>query len=182
MKEIDVRQKIIRLLKALSEVPITQTDATRCPNCGSLVKPKIGRPDILGTPGFVIEVKVLSARETSFPFSRISEQQRRWLDFWSIEREFPGFLGLGVIRPHGEREFLEHLYLVPWRDWLEMESVVEQHQSSIPYIAGKGYKTALQEQSLDIVTMLLEYELHRESKKWIVPDVVLAQIKGEKDV
>ena len=178
MNETSVRQKVFRLLKKLDEIPITQTDANRCPNCGSMTKPPIGRPDILGTPKFVIEVKVLSVNETSFPFSKISDKQRKWLNFWSIKRRLPGFIALGVIRPHGSREYLENLYLVPWENWLEVEDTLKVYQNSIPYEAGKGYKKELQEQSLDIVTLLSEYEVYRKNKEWVVPNFILTQIIG----
>jgi hypothetical protein len=168
--EADVRRQLFRFIRVdLDEEPITQTDATRCPRCGALVKPPIGRPDILVSPAFVVEVKTLRAGETSFPFDRVEPEQRRWLSWFLDERNKPAFLGLGIIRKHGKIERLDHLYLIPWDKFLEVERKVCEHQSSIPLEAGPGYKRELQDSGLDILTQFKSFELTRRKGKWHLP-------------
>jgi hypothetical protein len=117
---------------------------------------------------FVCEVKVLHAGETSFAFGEIDGKQRRWLTRWAEDGGL-GWIGLGVIRQHGQRQFLDYLYLVPWHAWLEMEGRIDDIQSSIPLRAEKGYRTELQERNLDIINQLSAYQLERRDGKWIIP-------------
>lgn len=177
MDETAVRQKLFRFLRVeMSTIPITQTDAIQCPRCGALVKPPIGRPDILVNPEYVVEMKVLRAGETSFPMDRIEERQRKWLTWWTEERGRPGYIGFGIIRQHGERQFLDHLYLIPWKAWCTAERLVEPYQSSIPWVAGKGYKKELQEGKLDLKHLFQNFELAREDGAWILPPALEGEI------
>lgn len=174
MDERTVRQKLFRLFhRDLGLVPITQTDAQKCSHCGRLTKPPIGRPDILILntcgPSYVVEVKTLRASETSFSMNNIDDQQRKWLDFWE-EMQGAGFIGLGIIRPHGQREFLEHLYLVPWDSWKQIEKQIAPYQSSIPYRAGKGFRRELQDEQLDLLNLCRPFELNRQDGRWHLPD------------
>lgn len=179
MKETQVRQQLYRFFREAGEEPITQTDATRCPKCGTLVKPPIGRPDILVSPAFVVEVKTMRPGETSFPMGRIDEKQRRWLTWFRFDQGKPAYIGLGIIRKHGSLDSLEHLYLVPWEMWLCLEEVICNYQESIPLRAGPGYKTELQEQNLDITTQFEHYELRREEGKWHLPELLSPLIKRQ---
>jgi len=173
VKEIDVRQKTYRLCRQLGYWPITQTDTSICPKCHTKIKPPISRPDIFvmhpTSRSVVIEVKALHAGETSFPFSRIDDGQRRWLDRWAADGGL-GFIALGVIRQHGQRQHLEHLYITPWEYWLGIEHLVGSVQESIPYQAGPGYSVILQEGKWDIVNLLEPYCWYKENKEWIAID------------
>lgn len=167
MDEANVRQKLYHFLwHDIDQAPITQTDANRCPNCGSITYPPPGRPDILVNPQYVIEVKTLRPDEKSFSFSKIDDKQRKWLNRWVYERNEPGYIFLGVIRKHGKLDYLEHMYLVPWEAWLSMETAVGAYQQSIPLRAGKGYKRELQESNLDILHVLKPFEVVREDGEW----------------
>jgi hypothetical protein len=94
MKEAEIRAEIYRILyKDEGYWPITQTDAVKCWQCGALVKPKIGRPDIMvmnpSGPAIVVEVKAFPPpakgkewAQTSISFDRIEDKQRKWLTRW----------------------------------------------------------------------------------------------------
>jgi len=172
MKEIQVRQKLFRLLGDLGYWPITQMDTAICGRCGAKIKPPIGRPDIIALHprehGIVVEVKTLTRNATSFSFSNITPEQRRWLEGWCAAGGL-GYIGLGVIRPAGKRDKLEHLYLVDWHAWWFMETLIEPIQASIPLVAGKGTRKALQETKSDIVTLLRPWELSRSQGFWRLP-------------
>lgn len=173
MKEKHVRQKLFKVARKMGYVPITQTDTQQCPKCHTLVKPPIGRPDMLwlhpNQASRVCEVKVLRAGDTSFRFEEIDERQRKWLDWWTQEQRGLGYIGFGVIRQHGQRQHLDHLYLVDWPAWKEMENQVSPIQESVPLEAGKGYRKELQEGQLDIKHLLAAYELTRENGHWKPP-------------
>jgi hypothetical protein len=173
MNEADVRRKIYRMLRELGYWPITQTDASICPKCGTRTVPPIGRPDILvlhpTVQPAVVEVKSLRRTETSFPFDRITPEQRQWLDRWQ-EVGGLGYLALGVIRPHGTKGYLDYLWLVDWADWKEIEGLVTPIQNSIPLEAGKGMRRELQERRLDLLTLLSRWDLHdRQTGRWRLP-------------
>ena len=166
MNEADVRQMVFRAAREAGFWPVTQTDASRCGKCGNLLRPPVGRPDILllnpRGPGAVIEVKTLRPSETSFPFSRIEDSQRRWLSLWQNDGG-ESYIALGIIQQHGQRQMLDHLYLVPWERWLTLEKAIEPIQSSVPLEAGKGMKRELQEGKLDLVHLLSDLEMEREN-------------------
>ena len=172
MKEIQVRQKIFRLLVSLGYWAITQTDTAICGRCGAKIKPPIGRPDIISLHpehrSIVVEVKTLARRATSFSFSRITPEQRKWLDGWYGAGGL-GYIALGVIRPAGKRDKLEHLYLIDWLFWHDVETLVRPIQASLPLVAGKGTSTVLQARNLDIVTLLAPWELSRRQGTWHLP-------------
>jgi hypothetical protein len=172
MKEVDVRRKIFRMLRLMGYWPITQTDATICPRCKTKVKPPIGRPDILvlnpvGRTA-VVEVKVLRRNDASFSFDRISPEQRRWLDKWEADGGL-GYIALGAIRPHKSKDYLEHLWLVDWYRWKEIEGLVSPIQNSIPLVAGKGMRRELQVHHYDLTTLLDSWQVQHSSKEWKLP-------------
>jgi len=173
VNETYVRQQVFRLARSLGYWPITQTDAAKCPKCGALLRPPVGRPDMLwlhpSAPARVCEVKVLRQKETSLPLSRITEEQRKWLDRWTGDGGV-GYIALGVIRQAGSRHRLARLYLVNWPAWLEAERLVRPIQGSIPLEAGPGFARALQEGQLDIVHLLQPFELTRSDGCWRLPE------------
>lgn len=142
--------------------------------------PPIGRPDVLCNPEYVIEVKTLRSGETSFPMDRIDEKQRRWLDRWVDERKRPGYICLGIIRAHGSRDFLDHMYLIPWKAWRRAESLIEPFQRSIPYEAGKGYRKELQEAKLDILHLFKRFEMEGVDGAWVLPEALKEVLICEK--
>lgn len=167
MDEANVRQKLYHFLwHDIDQAPITQTDANRCSNCGSITYPPPGRPDILVNPQYVIEVKTLRSDEKSFSFRKIDGKQRKWLNRWVFERNEPGYIFLGIIRKHGKLDYLDYMYLVPWEAWLETEALVGEYQQSIPLRAGKGYKKELQERGLDILHLFYRYQVYIDNGMW----------------
>lgn len=172
MREKQVRQKLYKMLRLLGYWPITSSNTSVCIKCHAQMRPPIGRPDIIClhplAPSIVVEVKTLGPNETSFPLSRITPEQRQWLDRWQ-EADGLGYIGLGVIRPAGMRTKLEHLYLVPWFIWQSIEGLVGQYQESIPLVAGKGFRREMQVHHLDIVTLLLAWELYSTEGTWHLP-------------
>lgn len=116
----------------------------------SVVQPPKGRPDILclspASHSIVVEVKTFPLpREgqgwaaTSFPFSEISREQRRWLDVWQSETPVSssnyqgGYIALGT--RHGRANSKDEprlLWLVGWPAWKALESLIIPHQNSMP--------------------------------------------------
>jgi hypothetical protein len=173
MKEADVRRQVFRMAhKGLGYWPITQTDASVCPRCRTKVKPPIGRPDILWLHPFtssrVCEVKILRAGEQSFPFDRITQEQRQWLDRWEADGGL-GYLAIGALRPHNSKTYLDHLWLVDWAAWKEVEGLVSPIQLSIPLVASKGMRRELQDNHHDMVTLLEPWRLSRDNGTWQLP-------------
>lgn len=178
MKEVDVRRAIGRSLRKLGYWDITQTDATKtqCERCKKWVMayPPKGRPDILVMHprglNIVVEVKALMPTDTSFAFSEITEEQRNWLNNWT-EAKGRGFLGLGVITKHGSATWLEHIYLVPWADWLGVEETLTPIQASIPLDWQRSRFKAVKEGQLDILRLLQDWEMTREDAHiWRLPE------------
>jgi len=179
MEEANIQRKIYRLLGSMGYVCIPQTDAFKCSRCGEITRPPKGRPDLPvlhpTSRSIVVEVKVLRAENRSFSFSKITDEQRAWLDFWEGIQGI-GFIGLGIIQRHGKLDYLEHLYLIPWNRWKEMEERIAPYQLSIPLEAGKGFKTELQEQQLDILHIFTPYEIKREDASWLLPLVLKEEL------
>lgn len=177
MNETAVRQQVFHAASLAHEWPITQTNTTVCPRCHTQIRPPIGRPDILIVRS-AIEVKVVGAKDTSFAFSEINEDQREWQDKFLRDGKL-GYIALGVIRQHGKVQKLDHLYMVPWAAWLETEDKIRPYQASIPVEATKGMRKELQEQHLDILTLLAPYEMERSNGvyeiRWAEPLAVIAQ-------
>jgi hypothetical protein len=174
MNEADVRRKVYRLLRDLGYWPITQTDASVCPKCHTVIRPPIGRPDILAlhptARSVVVEVKSLRRTETSFPLDRVTPEQHKWLDRWE-EAGGLGYLAPGVLRQHGSKDYLDGLWLVDWAAWKVAEGLVSPIQNSIPLMAKKGMRRELQEQQLDMLTLLQHWDLHgRMTGRWQLPD------------
>ena len=171
MNESNLRAILKECLQPHGYWPVTQRDASICTKCKTRNYPKIGRPDqlVLHPTGrsCVIELKVLHRNETSFKFEQIRPEQRRWLDAYTGACG-AAYLGLGVIRPYGTKSTMKRFYIVPWPNWLVAETEIQPHQDSIPLYAGKGYKKALQEQQLDIVTLFANYEIGHNSC-WYLP-------------
>lgn len=136
-------------------------------------KPPKGRPDILVMHptglSVVIEVKALHAGETSFPLDRIEDKQRKWLTRWADDGG-RGYIALGVIRKHGSRDFLEHLYIVDWLRWCEVELETHKVQKSIPYISGPGFAKAFQDINHDILHLFETFEWYKDKGEWHATD------------
>jgi hypothetical protein len=173
MNEAYVRRQVFRMFRLMGYWPITQTDAAKCPECHALIRPPIGRPDILvlhpRAQTIVVEVKVLRPAETAFSFDDVTPEQHAWLSAW-LNHGGNGYLAIGIIRQAKTKHKLEHLYLVDWLAWLGAETIVKPIQNSIPLVAGKGMRKELQANSLDIIHLLQSYELMRHSGGWHLPD------------
>jgi hypothetical protein len=132
-------------------------------------KPPLGRPDILVLdplgPSRVVEVKALNLKQsTSFAFKAIEDNQRKWLDNWQEARGH-GFIALGTIVPRGKHR---HLWIVPWSMWKQIEAQITPYQQSIPFSAGKGYRTELQA-GLDLLRLMGDYACQRQNGHWVLP-------------
>ena len=177
MDEADVRLKIQHCLRdSYGYWDITQTDAFRCEECGHVTRPPKGRPDVLFLHPIyrplVMEAKALRAGETSFPFAKITQDQREWLDRWKEDGGF-GYIGLGVIRQAGSRHKLDGLYLVDWHIWQMLEELAPGGRKSIP-LKGKVEVTLpdmLGGWSVlyNIRDTLAHYEIRKVEGKWVLP-------------
>lgn len=139
----------------------------------AVARPPKGRPDILclstTSPSIVVEVKVVRPGETSFPFSRIDDSQRKWQDRW-LDDGGRGYIALGVIRQHGKVQRLDHLYLVDWRAWRRTEGLITPTQASIPVCADKCRSKLLKEKNWVILHLLRPWEMVYEDKLWRLPE------------
>jgi len=117
----------------------------------------------------VCEVKTLRANETSFPFNRVTNEQRQWLDRWETNGGL-GYLAIGGLRQHKTKTYLDYLWLVDWSRWKEVEGLVKPIQASIPLKATEGMRRALQQAGLDLVSLLAPWSLKdSETGQWYLP-------------
>lgn len=93
----------------------------------------MGRPDIycLNTvgPSIIVEVKTipeLKIKEPWFDPSKISDKQRRWLDWWCFGRHGEAFLAIGTTwSPRA-------LWVIHWAAWNHMENNVSILEGNYP--------------------------------------------------
>jgi hypothetical protein len=172
MDEYDVQTQLRHSMEFYNYQGDTNTDAVICPKCHRKILPSRGKPDVTfmhpTSPALYVEMKVLRASDTSFPFRRIETQQRVHLSKWAT-RNGKAYLGLGAIRPHGKVERLDHLWLIDWLSWVDVEITLKKHQKSIPLVACKGMKRVLQDNNLDLLHLLQEYEMTRQLGGWRLP-------------
>lgn len=124
----------------------------------------IGRADIFASrmnkPVF-IEVK----RGTdAFDLTSWRVPQRlwgQWVQSPPFKTPYWIFLTIGMHPPNYNPEKYKprRSWLVPYDDMLDVESQVIGIQNRLVYQAGKGMRTEIQEQNLDAVTLLAEWEL-----------------------
>ena len=82
-----------------------------------------GRPDILCINGAVVEVKKIDElirKEPWFDPTKISNTQRRQLDYYCFGRVFLTFLAIGTTFGNPRR-----LWVIPWTDWVAMEYALQ---------------------------------------------------------
>jgi hypothetical protein len=174
MNEAYVRGEVYNLLRRLWYWPHRLKDAHAAVGKNGMVLPPSGRPDILVNsahgPGVYIEVKVLNLREgTSFPFSKITAQQRKYM-VRAIEDEYRCYLALGTVNQNREMHGKRKLWIIDWPYWLMVEGTVrEANQECLPYKVGAGYGKAMQDRELDMLSLLGEYACYRANNKWHVP-------------
>jgi hypothetical protein len=188
MNEAAIRLEVGHLLRRLGYIDITQTDATKCPKCGTFFHPPKGRPDILclhtTAPSVVCEVKIIRLGESSFPFDRINQDQRDWLSRWSsqtvsvvddeavVKEPGTGYLAIGTVVPRARR-----LWLVEWRRWLEIEEIIRPYQNSIPVEAGKGMRRELQDNQWDLTHLAEEWEASWGNGRWEAPPNIAQEVQ-----
>lgn len=134
----------------------------------AVARPPKGRPDILvlNTHGVsaVVEVKALNLKRLrSFAFDNVTPEQHRWLDRWTDDNGL-GYLAIGTVGVRPRR-----LWIVDWSFWREIQDAVSEIQSSLPYIAGKGFSKILQLRCWDMDRLLSNYELERKTGGWVLP-------------
>lgn len=145
--------------------PVIYPNTTACPKCHTEIYPPSNRPDIVCLSRG-IEVKEADER---FDFVSISDGQREW----AATRTGEGFsywlaLQIGVDRVDSKSEKRKRAYLIPWASWIELEArILELGSKSIPLIAGNHHKI-LNEQGLDCIRALVQYELIW-NKGWVIP-------------
>jgi hypothetical protein len=165
MLESDISRKVRASLNRYGYWVITQTDASEgwCERCKAKVTiyPPSGRPDMIVIHptglSIVVEVKMFKLRPDkkgspkSFPFDKIDDKQRSWLDNWH-EAHGKGYIALGVVEKLEERkkDKLLGIWLVDWIDWLDMEKDLREFQKSIPWNANRSRFEKVREHGYDI--------------------------------
>ena len=143
-----------------------------------------GVPDLIvmnpRAPGYYIEVKAFFLdRKRSFDFRNIERSQRNWLTIWEEQRPNGSYLAIGAVNvPHRE------LWIIPWLEWLEIEETLKPYQKSLPFIAGKGYSSVLQDNGLDF-RMVDRWRCHRLKPKnrrpkesgWVASEALRARME-----
>jgi hypothetical protein len=170
MNETYVRDKVNRAFRALGYDANVVTDTIVCPRCNCKIVPSRGKPDVTmvhpNARSCYVEVKV--AKEASFPFNKITPEQRAKLDDWKA-RGGIGYLALGIIRKVKANDRLESIFLVEWSRWSALEKIVSKYQQSIPIVAGPGFSKELQKGHLDIERQLWPWTLEQVTGGWIIP-------------
>mgnify|MGYP001600416951 CR=1 FL=1 len=129
-----------------------------------------GHPDYywLLKPDFggYIEAKWVKDR---FPFSRIKENQREWLNGWPESSWFWLWMGDDVRGAGGSLR--RRAWLIPWPDWLEVEAHAQQHDLvSLPYDREQAHFVAEREHGLSAVELLARHELEWAGNgRWSFP-------------
>lgn len=173
MDETNVRRRIGRSLRRLGYLDITNTDAVKCGHCGHLYYPEKGRPDtlVLHPTGrsVVVEVKALK-NINCFPMDRVTPEQRDWLSNRWMALGGLGYIGLGIIKTHGQQERLDDLYLIEWSAWLELESRLEGLLKCVPWDSQRSKVKAVREQQLGVKTAFARFRCTPISAKlWEFP-------------
>ena len=143
------------------------TDATICPRCRKQIVPPAGRPEYfctIGTLGFVVEVK---AGTKGWRFSSLREQQRNWAEWYINDTGGLYCIWLSMGRRRNAKVMPRKTWLVPYHGILAAEDLVGQ--DTLPYLAGKGYSTRLQEDKLDAVHILANFEMKYADGVWQRP-------------
>jgi hypothetical protein len=121
MNEADIRRKLQRTLIAAGFEEYHPPD---------IQQTETARPDILSINGFVIEVKRIDSlvRETPwFDPAKISNGQRKHLDYYYYDRRFPCFLAIGTtFTPY-------RLWVVPWFLWNKLEKTLSQEGLNLDF-------------------------------------------------
>ncbi len=159
MNEKYVRDRVRDMLKSYDYVVDVQTDAITCSKCHTQIVPPRGRPDLTAIHrergyGIYVEVKTVRRNDTSFPFSRIEEQQRDRLSSHPIVSH----IAIGDITrsENSSVDRLSHLWLVPWAEWLKIEDHYVEVRKSMP----RG----------DMTMILARFALTKESNEpWRIP-------------
>jgi hypothetical protein len=158
------RQYFNPIFRGLGHNTDTNTDAVICPRCRCKIIPEAGKPDMT-VPLIYVEYKLHRTSKASFPFSKITIEQRGWLTDWCY-RDRGTYLGLGVIDDSKSKARLIELYLIDWQDWLAAERLVSPVQASFPY--DKITRKALRPDK-NIITLFERFRLLREGRRFALP-------------
>ena len=152
------------VLRALGHNTDTNTDAVICPQCRRKIIPSAGKPDVT-LPLAYIEYKVHYLKTKSFPFTKLTIEQRGWLSDWNYKGKL-GYVGLMIVDNRGKRDKFVEMYLIDWRFWIACEGVVWPVQQSFPY--DKITRKALRPDK-NIVTLFEDYRLIKEGRRFYLP-------------
>ena len=149
--------------------PIVYSNTTTCPQCKTNIYPQPDRPDIVCLRRGV-ECKIAAM---SFSFDSISDGQREWAN----QRTTEGFsywlaLEMGEEKPNSKSENRKRAWLIPWSIWLDIEQIIidKVGTKTLNLIAGKGSRKVAQEEHLDAINLLSDYELVWKESTWNIPD------------
>ena len=129
MRENSIRLEVAHMLRIQGFNDYHPPDMARSANLTADSAP--GRPDLffLNTKGptVVVEVKVIEPKariEPWFDPQHISNNQRKWLDWWVFGRQGQGYIAIGTIFGTPRR-----LWLIPWLNWDLLEKALADKQS-----------------------------------------------------
>jgi len=151
----------------------TRSDPTR-PDGGN--NGESGRADVIAYRNSLAVAIEFKYGKTGFnPFSKTAgwkRKQRLWARRWCIQEfgvDYYLFLSMGTHPPHyhPEKYMPRRSWLIPYHAMRSLERVFilaqmagdTAIQQTIPYRAGKGYSTFLQEHKLDAIHLFRDYEL-----------------------
>jgi len=140
MKESDVMTATRHALMSRGYWPFHPTDGIQCPRCRTtIVPPAKGRPDLFvphpGGSSSVCEVKDVNHAkgENALYFAEISQEQRDWLNAWDEAAGNTGlgaFISVGLILPRMTQTMLTSVWVIPWKNWLDIEAKWRAHDQA----------------------------------------------------
>lgn len=107
-----------------------------------------------------VEAKTWWIARNSFPLSRISKNERGYLRR-GLRDGFNCWLTFALLRDEPKRSACNELYVIPWGDWLFIESQLQERAS------GNFKGASLRECDLDLLD---GYALLRDGRQWIIPE------------
>jgi len=143
-----------------------------CNHCHkmTLVLPQVsGRADT-NARHFILaeeaEIEVKDVRGTSFAFSEIKENQRKFLT-----KHEDSYICVGKIVAVGSRETIHSIFVIPWKKWVAMESelILILESGSLPYSYALYEKKPVV-RTADLVTRFAQYALEYRDGDWHIPD------------
>ena len=119
--------------------------------------------------GLAIEIK---NGYSHFKFNDWRPNQREWAEWCEEDRGVPYYIWLllGKDQPHWNEDKFNprKSWLIPRLEFLRIEALVQPIQNTLVFRAGKGMNKKIQEEKLDAINLLADFELEWDKGVWIL--------------